>query len=102
MKELKMLFSPIQMGTMELKNRIVMAPMGVNYAEPDGTVSEREIAYYAARAKGGVGLIIVECTCPHPLGKGIPLESGLWDDKHIPSWEKLAKAVHAYGAKLAP
>jgi len=87
---------------MELKNRIVMAPMGINYAEPDGSVSEREIAYYAARAKGGVGLIIAENTCVDPLGKGIPLETGLWDDKHIPGWEKLVKAVHAHGAKLAP
>jgi len=102
MKELKMLFSPTKVGTMELKNRIVMPPMGINYAEPDGSVSEREIAYYAARAKGGVGLIIAENTCVHPLGRGIPLETGLWDDKHIPGWEKLAKEVHAYGAKLAP
>ena len=102
MKELKMLFNPTKVGTMELKNRIVMPPMGINYAEPDGTVSEREIAYYAARARGGVGLIIAENTCVHPLGRGIPLETGLWDDKHISGWEKLAKEVHAYGAKLAP
>ena len=95
MKQLKMLFSPIKIGAMELNNRIVMAPMGINYAELDGTVGEREIAYYAARAKGGVGLIIAENTCVDPLGKGIPLETGLWDDKHIPGWEKLAEAVHA-------
>jgi len=102
MKQLKMLFSPIKIGTMELKNRCVMPPMGINYAEPDGSISEQEIAFYTARAKGGFGLIIAENTCVDPLGRGIPLESGLWDDKHILGWEKLAKAVHAFGAKLAP
>jgi len=102
MKELKMLFSPIKIGTMELENRCVVPAMGVNYADPDGSVNERLIAYYAARAKGGFGLIITENTYVDPVGKGVPMESALWDDRHIPGLEKLAKAVHACGAKLAP
>lgn len=71
MKELKMLFAPIKIGTMELKNRIVMAPMGMNYAELDGSISEREINYYAARAKGGVGLINIIGNCS--FGLKVPL-----------------------------
>jgi len=102
MKELKMLFSPIKIGAMELKNRCVMPAMGVNYANPDGTVNEREIAYYVERAKGGFGLVIVENTAVALAGKGIARETGLWEDKHIPGWEKLAKQVHAYGARIAP
>jgi len=87
---------------MELKNRCVMPGMGMNYANPDGTVSEREIAYYTARAKGGFGLVITEIVAVDPVGKGIPHGSGIWEDKHIPGWEKLAKQIHAYGGKLAP
>ena len=50
MKELKMLFSPIRIGTMELRNRIVQAPMYVRMSEADGSITEREVAYHAARA----------------------------------------------------
>jgi 2,4-dienoyl-CoA reductase-like NADH-dependent reductase (Old Yellow Enzyme family)/thioredoxin reductase len=57
------LFSPINVGGVMLKNRIVMAPMAVNYAHLNGEVSERQIAYYEARARGGAGLIIVEAAC---------------------------------------
>ena len=64
------LFSPISIGGVMLKNRVVMAPMAVNYARLDGEVSERQIAYYQARARGGVGLIIVEAACVDaPVGR---------------------------------
>lgn len=64
------LFSPINIGGIMLKNRIVMAPMAVNYARLNGEVSERQIAYYEARARGGVGLIIVEAACiDDPAGR---------------------------------
>jgi len=72
MKKSKKLFEPVCIGTMEIPNRIVMPPMGTNMANPDGTVSERIRNYYAERAKGGVGLIIVEIACIYPGGKGIP------------------------------
>ena len=51
MKELKTLFSPIKIGTMELKNRIAMPAMGTNYAEPDGMMSEREIGRASCRER---------------------------------------------------
>jgi 2,4-dienoyl-CoA reductase-like NADH-dependent reductase (Old Yellow Enzyme family)/thioredoxin reductase len=57
------LFAPINVGGVMLKNRIVMVPMAVNYARLNGEVSERQIAYYEARARGGAGLIIVEAAC---------------------------------------
>ena len=100
MTEFKLLFSPIKVGTMELKNRIIMPAMGTNYAEPDGMMSEREIAYHEARAKGGCALNITEITYIDPLGKGIPGCPAIWDDKFIPGFAALAKAVHAHGGKL--
>jgi len=97
-----MLFSPIKIGSMELRNRFIQSPMGVAMSESDGRRTEREIAYYAARAKGGFALLRPGVVSVHPYGYGFPNCIAISDDKHIPGWEKLAKAVHAYGAKLAP
>ena len=57
---LKNLFSSIKIGSLELKNRIVMAPAGTDLAAPDGSVSEALIRYHEARTRGGCGLNIVE------------------------------------------
>ena len=62
------LFDPIQIGSMELKNRIAFAPTGMGTAGPEGAVSDQTICHYTARARGGAGLIIVEhslCTRRH-------------------------------------
>ena len=102
MNSFKLLFSPIKIGKTEVRNRIVMPPMSLGYgAGLDGTVTERGIHYYEARAKGGVGLVIVEATAVNDVRKHLPISLGLFDDKQIPSWRKLAKAVHGHGAKLA-
>lgn len=102
MKGLKKLFSPIKIGKMELRNRIVMAPIATDYAASDGTVTETLIDYLEARARGGVGLIIAEVTSVVGTAKYMPNQLGLWDDKFIPGFTELAKAVHAHGAKLVP
>ena len=101
MKMLKYLFTPIKIGTMEVRNRIVMPPMGTGFGAPDGTVTERHLNYYEARAKGGVGLVIAEVTTINALRKYGINTLGLFDDKLIPSWRELAKAIHTHGAKLA-
>ena len=99
--DFQLLFSPIRIETMEVGNRFVVPPMGTNLANPDGTVSEELIAYWEARAKGGWGLLIVEITAVDPIGKAIPHQLGLWDDKFIPGYKKLVDTVHRYGAKIA-
>jgi len=97
----KYLFSPIKIGPMEVRNRIVMPPMGTRYGVADGSVTDAHIGYYEARAKGGAGLIIVEVTTPNSVRKYMgPTTLGLFDDSLIPGWSALAKAVHAHGAKL--
>ena len=55
-------FEPVQIGRLELRNRLVMLPMETNYAGPDGSVSERLLDYYQARAQD-VGLVLVQITC---------------------------------------
>jgi len=96
----KHLFSPINIGTMEVRNRIVMPPMTTGFGAPEGTVTERYLDFYEARAKGGVGLVIVEATAVNAARKYGLNPVGLYDDSQIPSWSELAKAVHSHGARL--
>jgi 2,4-dienoyl-CoA reductase-like NADH-dependent reductase (Old Yellow Enzyme family)/thioredoxin reductase len=95
------LFEPIQIGTMKLKNRIVMPPMGTNFSTEDGSVTQRLINYHVERAKGGVGLIIVEGAYVEFRGKGSIRQLGVDHDDKIPGLRELATAIKANGAKVA-
>ncbi len=86
---------------MELPNRVVMPPMGTNLGNPDGTVSEANVAYMKRRAAGGAGLIITEITLVHPSGSVIPNQLGIYDDRFIPGLKKISGMIHAAGSKAA-
>jgi 2,4-dienoyl-CoA reductase-like NADH-dependent reductase (Old Yellow Enzyme family) len=91
-----------RIGTLELRNRFVMAPMGSNFAESDGTCGERIQAYYEARAKGGAGLLIMGvCGVAFPHGTGEPFQVGVSRDDFIPGLAGVAERVHRHGAKIA-
>lgn len=96
------LLSRGNIGTLELKNRIVMAPMGSNFAESDGTCTERIQAYYEARAAGGAGLLIMGvCAIAYPAGTAEPYQVGISDDRFLPGLQALTERVHRHGAKIA-
>jgi 2,4-dienoyl-CoA reductase-like NADH-dependent reductase (Old Yellow Enzyme family)/thioredoxin reductase len=95
------LFEPISIGGLRLKNRIAMAPMATLYANEDGSVSDRLQNYIVARAKGGVGLIILEGAYTHSTGKGFPNQLSIDHDHYIPALKNLTSAVHQEGAKIA-
>ena len=97
MKELKSLFSPIRIGKMELSNRIVMAPMTVDYGEADETPSDRHLAYYAERAAGGPGLIGLEVCSIDPDHRYQQHSLGLHSDSQIAGHRKLTDVIHAHG-----
>lgn len=98
----KKLFSPIRIRGVELRNRVVMAGMGTQLAVPGTSeVSEQLIDYHVARAKGGVGLNIMEVTSVDSASAPRGFLS-LSDDKYIPGFRKLCEAVHAAGGKVAP
>jgi len=98
-EEVAALFEPIKIGDAELRNRIVMAPMGTGFATRDGFVTERMIAYYTERAKGGAGMITVEASCvDSPVGRLGPHDLLVDDDKFIPGLQRLAEAIKAEGA----
>lgn len=94
------LFSPYSLGGMELKNRIVMSPMLMYQAGDDGTVTERQVLHYGARALGGVGLIMTEVVAVHPQGRISGSDLGLWSDGQIPGIRRIVDAIHACDAKI--
>ncbi len=95
------LFSPIQVGKTTVKNRIFMPPISTNLAKK-GYVTDELIAHYAARAKGGVGLIVTEVTTVEPTYIYLPGDMSICDDSYIEGWKKLTEAVHQYGTKILP
>jgi len=91
---------PLEKKDFSLKNRFVMPPMVTLFATPEGYISERQIAYYLERARGGVGLIVVEAAAISPEGAGSPCWLRLNDDAFVPGLARLTKLVHSYDAKI--
>jgi len=97
----KHLFTPIRIGAMEVRNRIVLPPMTLGYGAPDGSVTERHRDYYEARARGGAGLIIAEAAGVNAQRKYGLFPLGLFEDGLVPGWRAAADVVHRHGARLA-
>lgn len=101
MMDYQHLFQEGKIGSLTVKNRIVMPPMGTNLAGFNGEVTDDLIAYYEERAKGGTGLIIVEFTCVDwEYGKGFSRQLRLDDDRAISGMFRLANALKKYGARV--
>ncbi len=101
-KQFERLFQPGRIGSMEVKNRLVMPPMATSYSLKDGSVTDRQIDYYEERAKGGVGLVIVEIACvDSPVGKGTVRQIVIDDDRFIPGLSRLAEAIKRQGPRAA-
>ena len=93
------LLSPGKIGNVQLRNKTVMAAMGMSQAE-NGFVNKAVLNHYSERAKGGVGAIIVEVTCvDSPLGLNTKGMLVIDDDKYIPGMTQLAEVIHQGGAK---
>jgi 2,4-dienoyl-CoA reductase-like NADH-dependent reductase (Old Yellow Enzyme family) len=95
------LLTPARIGGVTIKNRIVMPPMTTRTADDDGCVTEATIAYYVARARGGVGLITAEMASPERAGRHRRRELGIYDDRFLPGLTRLADAIHRGGAKAS-
>lgn len=101
MPDFARLFSPIRIGKLELPNRVVFAATSSELADRDGFVFDDMAEYYAERARGGTGLIVVEATYVEQEGKRLHHNAMLHDDKYISGMRKIADAVHAAGGKIA-
>jgi len=96
------LLSPGRIGPVELRNRIVMAPMGSYMGGLDGHITERHKRFYEDRARGGAGLITPEVVAVDwPRGAAMVNQLGLSDDAFIPGLRDLTDRVHALGAKIS-
>lgn len=94
------LLTPGRIGPIETRNRIVMPAMDQNMCD-DGVIVDGNIAHYVARARGGVGLLILETSAvAWPIGATSMHQPALSRDEHIPGLRRLADAVHAHGAKM--
>ncbi len=97
MMDTAVLFDPIQIGHVTLRNRIVFAPMTTGY-EQDGLISERSRAFYGRIARGGASLIVLGDLSIQPSLAPTPF---VFDDRFIPPLRELTADVHAYGARIA-
>ncbi len=97
--EFQQLLSPGKIGTLELKNRIIMPAMGTGHPDADGKINQRLIDYHARRAKGGCAMNIVEFTCVHPTAAQLHTINA-YNDDFLPGLTKLAEAVHNEGGKI--
>lgn len=94
-----LLFSPFTLAGMELANRVVMAPMTRSRATRDGDVGPYAAQYYAQRASAG--LIITEAIGISPQAHGYPYTPGLWSANQSGEWERVTRAVHGRGGRIA-
>ena len=98
----KKLSEPVQIGQMALRNRMVMAPMGTALADKQGLVTEEMKGYYEARAKGGVGMIIVEnAAVDFCLGRHRVLGLCIEAEKALPGLSQLSRLIKGHGARAA-
>ena len=96
------LLAPGSIGSLALRNRILMAPMGDSLAEPDGSISAAQLAYFEARARGGAALLLVgSVAVAYPDGCVDARQVAASDDRFLPGLTELATRLHAHGAAVA-
>lgn len=98
--DFRRLFSPFSIRDVALKNRIVFQPHFTALGNLDGMGSDELIAYHEARARGGVGLIVIESQAVHTTGKMSRRFISAWDPCVVPFYRRLTAGVQAYGTKI--
>jgi len=89
-----------QLGKLTLPNRVVMTPVKLGYGTSEGAVTKRHIAFYARRARGGVGLITTEPLYVQANGRELPTQLGIHDDRLVHGLRELVEAVHDAGGRM--
>lgn len=95
------LFTAGRIGPALIGNRIVLPSMTTRAADDDGHITDDALAYYVARARGGVGLVTVEMASPEKVGRHRRRELGIYDDRFLPGLRRLVDAIGAEGASAA-
>jgi 2,4-dienoyl-CoA reductase-like NADH-dependent reductase (Old Yellow Enzyme family)/thioredoxin reductase len=95
------LLQPLSLGRLRLPNRVVMTAVKLGYSTRDGDVTERHVAFYARRARGGPALIVTEPLYVRGDGKELPSQLGIDSDRRVEGLRRLVDAVHQAGGRLA-
>ena len=95
---MSLLFTPIQVGDLNLPNRVIMAPLTRCRASEGRVPNPLMAEYYAQRASAG--LILTEATSVMPMGVGYPDTPGIWSAEQIEGWQRVTQAVHAAGGRI--
>ena len=96
------IFEPLTVKRTTIRNRIAMTPMGTNYGEANGEMSNRHMNYYSLRAMGGVGLIILEnANVEYPVGSNGTSQIRIDHDSYMPRYYQLVESLHKDGATVA-
>ncbi len=98
---MNVLLTPARIGSVEIRNRIIMPPMTTRLADQDGRVTDDTVNYYMARVHGGVGLVTVEMASPERAGRHRLRELGIYDDQFLPGLTRLAAEIHRGGGKCS-
>jgi 2,4-dienoyl-CoA reductase-like NADH-dependent reductase (Old Yellow Enzyme family) len=96
---MRMLFEPIEIGGIKIKNRIIMAPMCM-YSAENGVISSFHMSHLGARAVGGVGLIIVEATGVSPEGRISPYDAGIWNEEQVAAFKPVVDFCKSCGTVM--
>ena len=93
-----LLFTPLQVGALNLPNRVIMAPLTRCRADIGRVPSAEAVEYYRQRASAG--MILTEATSVTPMGVGYPDTPGIWSDAQVEGWQRVVEAVHAAGGRV--
>jgi 2,4-dienoyl-CoA reductase-like NADH-dependent reductase (Old Yellow Enzyme family) len=97
-----LLFSPIKIRDLEIKNRLWVSPMCMYSCEnKDGMPNDWHLVHLGARASGGAGLVMAEATSVTPEGRITPWCTGIWSDEHIAPWKRVTDFIRSQGAVSA-
>ena len=103
MSNISILNTPIRVGGVTLKNRLMMPPMDTNYGHREGTLSRKQYAYYTERARGGLGLIVTEAvSVSYPFGLISERQLNFKSPNSTPEFHDLTDSVHGFGCKIIP
>ncbi len=97
---MSLLYTPIKIKDVLMKNRVMMSPMCMYSASADGMPNDWHLVHYATRAVGGVGLIMQEATAVESRGRITDRDLGIWDDAHIDGLKKIVSLCKSYGAAM--
>ena len=98
---MNILFEPMKIGKMDLRNRFVRSATGENCADKRGYVTDHQIDLYSRLAGGDVGLIIAGITYVHPTGQISRFQNSIAGDEYIDGFKRVTAAVHSRGEKIA-